>query len=142
MTVEYKHSRHHVLKENRENIVSFFQNTIRDVKMSDTSTETIRGHILYRTPDCETTSDIPDKVITCENFNLKKGVTIAVRFKEDNIANGPTLNVNESGAYPIKKNGEVINSDFIVAGHVYMFNFNGVDWDLIGSDGAMKVIKY
>lgn len=142
MAVEYMHSRHHVLGENGENKVSFFQNTVRDVKMADNSTETIRGHILYRTPDCVTSSDVPDKVIDCNNFSLKKGVTIAVKFAEDNIAEGPTLNVNNTGAFPVKKNGEVINADFIVAGHVYMFNFNGNDWDLIGSDGAMKVVKY
>ena len=142
MAVEYKHSRYHTLKSTGENIVSFFQNTIRDVKMADDTTETIRGHILYRTPDCETLSDVPDKVVECKNFNLKKGVTIAVKFTNDNIADGPTLNVSNTGAFPIKRNGEIINNDFIAAGHVYMFNFNGSDWDLIGSDGAMKVVKY
>lgn len=142
MAIKYKHGRYHILKDSGENIVNYFQNTIRDVKMSDGSTETIRGHILYRTPDCESAADEPDKVVECSNFSLKKGVTIAVKFTTDNSATGITLNVNGTGAFPIKRNGEIINSDFIAAGHVYMFNYNGTDWDLIGSDGAMKVVKY
>ena len=142
MAVDYKHTRKHIRRADGVNIVEFSQNTVRDVKMGDTTTETIRGHILYRTPVCESASDSVIKEVDCDFFSLKKGVTVTVSFSNNNTAVNPELNVAGTGAKAIKRNGENINTDFLAAGHVYMFNYNGTDWDLIGSDGAMKVVKY
>ena len=50
---------------------------------------------------CSTASNVAAKTVTCANFKLVNGARISVRFASTNIADAPTLNVNNTGAKAI-----------------------------------------
>ena len=67
---------------------------------------------------------------------LFAGLTVRVRFVNGSTAYGPTLNVNGTGAYPIRaassSSGNDLNS--ITVGSVLQFTFDGTDWIFNGFD--------
>ena len=52
---------------------------------------------------CETAADVAEKVVTVSNeyWNITVGSLVTVKFQTTNTASNPTLNVNNTGAYPI-----------------------------------------
>ena len=68
------------------------------------------------TGTCSTSASTTAKVVTLDNpegFSLTEGVTIAVYFSNRNSATTPTLNVNDTGAVPIKYSTH--SSDYSIA---------------------------
>ena len=59
---------------------------------------------------CNTTKSTAAKIVSIDNFVLKVGVIVTVMFTDGNSVDNPTLNVNNTGAIPIKvvKNGAKI----------------------------------
>lgn len=51
---------------------------------------------------CSTSKVTAAKTVSIDNFVLKDGVIVTVIFTNGNSANNPTLNVNNTGAIPIK----------------------------------------
>lgn len=79
---------------------------------------------LYGT--CDTAKSTVAKVVTCADFDkLIPGVTIRVKFDNENTASSPTLNVNSTGAKAIRAYGTTApNSNAVgswVAGEVVEF---------------------
>lgn len=92
--------------------------------------------IFYGT--CATAAATTAKVVTCSDFvaaNLVKGAIIGVVFdyKNSGAVADITLNVNSTGAKPIKyiRNGALANLPavgYILANQVYMFHYDGTNW--------------
>ena len=82
---------------------------------------------------CETAAATAAKVVDMTGFELKKGVTIFVKFKERNNVANPTLNVNGTGAKVIYRYGTTRpnNNDSTngwPAGAVLAFTYDGSAW--------------
>lgn len=69
---------------------------------------------------------------TDEHFILQQGDVIGVVFTNENTANNPTLNVNNTGAKAIKYNGAVVTTSELwtagEAGILTMFQYDGTNW--------------
>lgn len=87
------------------------------------------GSTLYGT--CSTAAGTAAKVVTCADFDqLLTGVTIYVKFTNNNTADSPTLNVNSTGAKAIWKSGGNIKSSNPgwMANEVVSFTYDGTRW--------------
>lgn len=89
------------------------------------------GGTFYGT--CTTFGNIGAKVVgDCPGFTLYTGASIYVKFAETNSASVETLtlNVNNTGAYAIKKSGttSLNREDAIKAGLVVNFVYDGTNW--------------
>lgn len=89
---------------------------------------------------CSTGATTVDKVITCPNFTLFEGARIQITFTNANTAiasetttASPTLNVNGTGAKPIKIGIETANATnplYWAAGATIEFVYDGSAWVL------------
>jgi hypothetical protein len=89
---------------------------------------------------CASAADVAEKVVTTSgnnNWKLTTGSIIMVKFDVTNTASNVTLNVNNTGAYPIWYN----NDEYISTGNAYTgyagrtitYAFNGTHWVWISS---------
>lgn len=78
---------------------------------------------------CETAAATQAKVVTCDEFRLKKGTLLAVQFTYANTASSPSMNVNGTGAIAIcGTNGYYVNANMWTANQVVHFVYNGTWW--------------
>lgn len=116
---------------------------ISKIKLPDNSVQELRdsrmgnAKIFYGT--CNTAAATVAKVVTCADFtssDLVKGALIFVKFDYTNsgaVAN-LTLDVNGTGAKPLKKQYNVTGSNNLVgagelvADSTYLFQYNGTNW--------------
>lgn len=87
------------------------------------------------TAECTTAAATAAKVATCPGIILIKGVEVTVKFTEDNTVAPAslTLNINNTGAWPILYRGSSLPSASVLsANRVYKFYYNGTSWELIG----------
>ena len=86
---------------------------------------------------CATGSTTAAKVVVCSDFkNLKEGASILVKFTNTNTHASPTLNVNGTGAYRIRKYGTTGAMGYAwFAGEVKQFLYDGSYWLLV--DGGV-----
>lgn len=93
---------------------------------------------------CTTAATTPAKTVSLSNFILYQNITISVRFT--NAINVPdaTLNVNSTGAKPIKINGEALQYGVIKAGMTAVLQYDGSSWNIVSLMGAEQpsIIKY
>lgn len=88
---------------------------------------------------CDSVSATAEKVVTVdnENWELKVGNVVMVYFTASNSASNVTLNVNETGAYPIwYNNAEYTSTGTAYTGYakrVTTYMFNGTHWVWIAS---------
>lgn len=86
-----------------------------------------------------------EKVVTCSGFKLDTGAWVAVKFTVTNTAavSGLKLNVNSTGAKAIKyRNANVPAVGTLSANRVYLFVYDGTDYELIGDlDTTYSVFK-
>ena len=61
-------------------------------------------------------------------FELKEGVVVSVKFTNANTASSPTLNVNSTGAKPIRTLGTA--SAYWAAGQTVLFVYDGTYWQV------------
>ena len=97
-----------------------------------------RGHIGAFHGTCSTAAGTVEKAVTCADFtsaDLVAGAMILVTFSSTNsgAVADLKLNVNSTGAYPIKQNnsGTLSNLDsagYLKTGTTYPFIFNGSYW--------------
>ena len=106
---------------------------LRDVENDiDNHKKNTSIHIVYGV--CDTAADVADKTVTVENnFALKEGATVIIRFVNANSIAAPTLNVNETGAKPMYRYGTTTLSTGTtttgwIAGAIQMFTYNGTGW--------------
>lgn len=91
---------------------------------------------------CQTSAATRAKVATCanQNFSLKQGFTLSVRFTYANTASSPTLNVNGTGARTIYLGSSTVTSDVSWdAGDTVLFVYDGSYWRI--ADAAMRTAK-
>ena len=86
---------------------------------------------------CSTASNVANKVVEIQNFELATGVTIHIKFRYKNTASSPTLNVNDTGAYPIHLYSADSGSPYVTPGSaastwetnsVVSLTFDGYYW--------------
>ena len=79
---------------------------------------------------CSTAAATQAKVVACEGFVLKEGVSIRVKFTNAQTYNGQaTLNVNSTGAKGIVTNGTTKSVRYCwLAGEVVSFTYDGTSW--------------
>lgn len=87
---------------------------------------------------CETAGSLSAKEITLDEFNLEVGTSIKVKFISSNEVENPTLNINNTGAYPITYRGSAIRPDYLSANGVFEFAFDGDSWEYIGIINSAK----
>lgn len=63
-----------------------------------------------------------------EGFQLKEGVVVSVKFTNANSASSPTLNVDGTGAKPIRTLGT--SSAYWAAGQTVLFVYDGTYWQV------------
>lgn len=88
--------------------------------------------IFYGT--CSTVSTTAAKVATCSKFSgLAEGVTVKIKFTNENYVDNPTLNVNSTGAKAIYKHGYAITRNTNPgwkASDVVSFTYDGTRWNM------------
>jgi len=78
---------------------------------------------------CETAASTAAKVVICDEFQLKKGVHLAVQFTNANTASSPSMNVNGTGAIAICGiNGYYVSANMWTANQMVHFVYNGSWW--------------
>lgn len=99
---------------------------------------------------CTTSKATATKIVSIDNFVLKAGVIVTVMFTNGNSADNPTLNVNRTGAKPIKvvKAGEKIvpvthtgtwrwnittSVEMWQPYTILEFMYDGTDWVIVGN---------
>lgn len=102
------------------------------------------GSTLYGT--CTSGASTIAKTVVCPSFDsLEVGVTIHVRFSNENTADAPTLNVNSTGAKQItgmlSDSGTASTSQTKpnwAAGSVVSFTYDGTDWIMNDAYGRLS----
>lgn len=86
-----------------------------------------------------TNASTTTKVVSCTGYTLATGRTIAVKFSNTNTGAVASLqlNVNQTGAKPIKYKGENLPSaDLLASGSVIHFLYDGTNYEVIGGIGS------
>ncbi len=81
---------------------------------------------------CSTAANTAAKVVSVANFKLVSGSIAIVKFTVTNTANNPTLNVNNTGAKNIRRNGLAISPATLGANTVYQFVYDGTNYNIVG----------
>jgi hypothetical protein len=85
--------------------------------------------------ECSTAAATTTKVVACTGFTKVKGAWIAVKFTVTNTGAVASLqlNVNSTGASPIKyRNGNLPSASTLTAQRVYLFVYDGTNYQLVG----------
>lgn len=123
--------------------VSFADGTTKSLTTQDTMPDTSVLGVAYKIPygTCPTATNTAAKVATITNgvlFSLEVGTVIAIKFS--NLANfnkNSTLNVNSTGAKPIKYVEETSGGSSMNIKHqniTYVFLYDGTYWNTINND--------
>ena len=81
---------------------------------------------------CSTPAYTAAKSITLSNFGLVTGARIIVQFTEANKEPLPTLNVSNTGTYPIMWMGSSVDATALNASTIYEMVFTGNSWAIVG----------
>jgi hypothetical protein len=88
---------------------------------------------------CSTAADTAAKVITlvdADNFSLRPGVTVTVKFSATNTAQNPTINVNGTGAKSVLYNKAAITTGSLwtagTANRPMRYTYDGTYWVWMG----------
>lgn len=107
--------------------------SIDGAKLSNISNE---NSTIIHYAACSTSAGTTAKTVALAGgFNLITGSRIAIKFTVTNTASvsNLTLNVQESGAKPIRYRGAVLPSaGTLAANRVYEFVYDGTNWELVG----------
>ena len=82
--------------------------------------------------ECATAAATAAKVANCPFFVLAKNSFILVRFTVTNTAANATLNVNSTGAKPIKYRNAPVNAGQLAANRAYLMVYDGANWAIVG----------
>lgn len=96
-----------------------------------------KANLTYCT--CDTTVSTAEKIaeIAAGTFELKEGAAVEVKFKYTNTTTAPTLNVNDTGAKPIKVYGTTApDIRMWQANAVVRFTYDGENWLMLNGTKA------
>ena len=82
--------------------------------------------------NCGSSKTDTEKSVDVEGFQLFSGVRIVIRFQWGNAAENITLNVNGTGAAPVRYRGTAIPADYIRAGHFVELVYYDNCWNVVG----------
>lgn len=85
---------------------------------------------------CSSGESTVSKTVTVQNFTLKNNATIKIKMTSKNTATNPTLNVNNTGAFPIIRYGTTaVGTSGRTSwddGCLVEFMFDGSSWVIVG----------
>ena len=84
---------------------------------------------------CSTAATTAAKTVSISGFILLKNALVCVFFTTANNIAGATLNVNSTGAKPIRVNGVAVQPGLIKAQTVVQFQYDGTAWNIVGTMG-------
>ncbi len=84
---------------------------------------------------CSTAASVTAKTVAISDFILLKGGIVSVYFTSANEAAGATLNVNSTGAKPIRANGAAVQPGLIKAQTVVQFQYDGTAFNIVSMFG-------
>lgn len=92
---------------------------------------------------CSSNSATSDKVVSIGNYSLVTGGWAVVKFANANSASlgSLTLNINSTGAKPIRHRGNVLN-DPIDANSLYFVVYDGTNYEIIGGGIGGSPVTY
>ena len=148
--IAYDHSQltsgnpHHVTKSdvglgNADNTADADKNVLSATKLTTARTidgvsfDGSAGVIHYG--ECSTAAATTTKAVACTGFTKAKGAWIAVKFTVTNTGavGSLQLNVNSTGGAPIKyRNANLPNASTLTAQRVYLFVYDGTNYQLVG----------
>ena len=85
-----------------------------------------------RYASCTTAADTAAKAVALAGFKLEAGSEVLVSFTATNTASAPTLNVQSTGAKPIRFANMAIGAGVPVAGRLYHLVYDGMAWQIVG----------
>ena len=87
----------------------------------------------YSHVTCTTEADKREKKVTLAGFRLVSGTQLILQFTHGNTAENPTLNVQNTGAYPIYYGGVPIPPRYITENSAVQLVFDGQNrWVVVG----------
>lgn len=104
-----------------------------------TGTNTITHFIIY-SATCPTLEGTAAKTIPFSGFVLNANVILKVKMQYANTAANPTLNVNNTGAIPIKASEP--DDIFWRAGDVIIFKYDTKDWVILDADAQQNMNSF
>ena len=107
------------------------KNTLEDVYINSTSTQTIANKIVY-SGTCSTAAATAAKVVDCGVAALTSGMKIIVTFTNGISSANSTLNVNSLGAKAMKHAGAAFPNNLSVANVPIEFIYDGTNWNAVG----------
>lgn len=111
------------------------------ITVGSTSLSTTISSMRAQYGTCSTAATTRAKVVTCENFSLRTGATVSVKFTYANGISSPTLNVNGTGSKAIQLNGESLpEKAWWGAGEVVTFVYDGTSWALTDGSAVAQTI--
>ena len=113
-----------------------FDNT--GTSLSGTELQTVIQQVLGQNgyAVCDTAGDTAAKTATISNFVLRTGAKAVITFENENTAANPTLNISNTGAKAITVNSAAVGDGVIKAGYVFLVNYNGTSYDIVGGVGG------
>lgn len=84
---------------------------------------------------CSTDATVGAKTVAIADFILLKNGIVSVLFTKANAVAGATLNINSTGAKPIRVNGVAVQPGLIKAQTVVQFQYDGTAWNIVGMFG-------
>ena len=84
---------------------------------------------------CSTAATTTAKTVAISDFILLKGGIVSVYFTSANDAAGATLNINSTGAKPIRANGAAVQPGLIKAQTVVQFQYDGTAFNIVSMFG-------
>ena len=81
---------------------------------------------------CTTAGATATKTVNCENYALKDGNNIYIKFTNANTAASPTLNINATGAKNIKYRGTNVEANYIQINKIYHMFYTGGAYEIVG----------
>ena len=83
---------------------------------------------------CTTAADQKEKSVVLAGFRLVNGAQLILQFTHGNTAENPTLNVQNTGAYPIYYGGSPISWNYITENSAVQLVFDGQNkWVVVGN---------
>ena len=92
-----------------------------------------------RYASCTTAADTAAKTVALAGFKLAAGSEVLVSFAATNTASAPTLNVQSTGAKPIRFANMAIGAGVPVAGRLYHLVYDGTAWQIAGDIFAQTI---
>jgi hypothetical protein len=108
----------------------------RWVVLLNISEEVRKGQELRYYGVCNTVGTSLTKVVSINDFQLKTGVRVAIKFSQVNTAKNVKLNITNTGAKPLLLNGASVPPNLFAKGAVLLIQYDGASYNILGDQSA------